>query len=147
MPELHFITVVPCQVTLAKMERHTHLFSASLTTSSIFPTPRISLIPSMCLNRCLPGAVLPSIIPKRQSLSKPSPLRTCPKNPSCLIFTTSHNSLALPALRSTSCFVTLSTHGTLIILLINHISAASSLFFISLLIFQLSQPYSITDQM
>ena len=50
------------------------------------PIPRISLIPSIYLNRYLARALLPSIMPKRQSLFNPFPLRTYPKNPSCRFF-------------------------------------------------------------
>ncbi|MPC34817.1 hypothetical protein E2C01_028220 [Portunus trituberculatus] len=107
--------------------------------SSTFSFPILSLIPSSV------SPVL-STPPSssRDILSTPSPLTTCPRYPSCLL-TTVINYLVAPVICNTSWLVLLATHGTLIILLMNHKSAISSLFFISVLTVQVSQPY-ITDQ-
>ena len=68
-----------CQVTLGTIKRPTPLLSVSLILSSIFPTPKISLIPSLYSIRSHPCAVLSSIIPKRQSLSNQLPSEHVPK--------------------------------------------------------------------
>ncbi|MPC92513.1 hypothetical protein E2C01_087605 [Portunus trituberculatus] len=57
------------------MDCHSLLFPANSTTSSIFSLPTVSLIPSMDFILCLPRALFPSIFPKEQSLSRPSPLK------------------------------------------------------------------------
>ncbi|MPC47255.1 hypothetical protein E2C01_040996 [Portunus trituberculatus] len=79
------------------MECHALLFPAISTTWSIFSLPITSFIPTTHFTLCLPCVLLPSIIPKRQSLSTPTPLTTCPTCPSNLPLTTAINSLVVSA--------------------------------------------------
>ena len=95
--------------------------------------------------RCLPLALFPSIMPIKQFFSMPPARRSCPRLANCLDLMIFMMDLLVPALLNSSSFVILSVHQILIILLMNHISAASILFFISPLIVQVSQPYISVD--
>ena len=55
------------------------------------------------------------------------------------------STLSVPAIPKTSSFVLLAVHGIPNILLMNHISAPSSLLLITSLMFQASQPYKSVD--
>jgi len=94
---------------------------------------------------CLPLSLFLSIFPVSTKFSSPSFLTTCHRNSSCRLRIVLKRVLFVPALFSTSSFVTRSVQGILCIFLKNHISAASNLFSIAPDIVQLSQPYSRVD--
>ena len=132
-------------LTLATMLRHPPLFCANRMTSPSPLHPTSVLIPSMNFIRYLPLALVPSIALSKQSFSSVLPLITWPRYLSCLCRIVMTIFLEVPALCITFVFVIFAVHGTLSILLINHISVASSLFCITLDRFQLSQLYRSLD--
>ena len=129
-----------------KVERKFHLplSSVSRTTSTAVLHPITSTIPSMYFSLCRPLALLPSMNPSNTLFSNPSALIAWPRYPSCLLMVVI-STLSVPAIPKTSSFVLLAVHGILNILLMNHISAASSPLLITPLMFQASQPYNSVD--
>ena len=86
--------------------------------------------------RCLPLSRLPSTLPVKDKNSKPLRLHTCPKNSICLFLIVFNSDLwTFPSL-NTFTLVFFSAHEILNIRLINHISAASIFFSMSLVIVQ-----------
>ena len=101
---------------------------------------------SKYVSLCLPLSLFPFIFPHKASFSILLLLMVCPRNFICLFLMVLMSSLEVPAVSNTSSLDFFSVHKILIILLKNHISAASNLFFASLSIVQHSQPYRRTDQ-
>ena len=138
---------MPClEQTLAIMSLQSHLFSVCLRRSHLLPVfdnHEFRLPTNVIL--CRPLLRFPSIFPVRARCSKPLSRYMCPRNSNCLflIFLISDLSVLI-SLRIDS-FDLFSVHDILIILQINHISAASSFFSISLLIVQHSHPYRRID--
>ena len=85
--------------------------------------------------RCLPLLFVPKIVPLNMyCFSSPSALFICPKKCSCLFLMVLSRDLLYPAISITFSFDFCSVHDILIILLMYHISTASSLlsrFFLS----------------
>ena len=108
---------------------HFSLLSALLISSflgdSFFVTYLFRL--SVYFVRCLPLPLVPQIFPHNSCFSIPSALFKCPKNYSCLFLMVLRRDLLYPAISITSSFDFFAVHEILIILLIYHISAASSL--------------------
>ena len=97
--------------------------------------------------RCLPLLLVPQIFPLNICFSSPSDLFICPKNCSCLFLMVLSRDLLYPAISITSSFDFFSVHDILIILLMYHISAASSLPSRSFVNVQHSHPYRRIDHM
>ena len=132
-------------LTLATMECHIPLSSVSRTTSTAMLHPITATIPSMYFSLCRPLALLPSMNTNNTLFSNPSALIAWPRYPSCLLLMVLISTLSVPAFPRTSSFVLFAVLGILNILLMNHISAASSLLLIPPLMFQASQPYNSVD--
>lgn len=81
-------------------------------------------------------APVPSIMPSKLSFSRLSALNTRPRYLNCLCRT----------IHRTCMFVLLGVHGTLSLLIKNHISVNSKRFSISLNIVQFSNPYNSSNQ-
>ena len=97
--------------------------------------------------RCLPLLLIPQIFPLNICFSSPSALFICPKKCSCLFLMVLRRDLLYPAISITSSFDFFSVHDILIILLMYHISAASSLLSRSFVNVQHSHPYRRMDHM
>ena len=118
---------VPClEQTLAIMSLQSHLFSVCLRRSHLLPVfdnHEFRLPTNVILCRSL--LRFPSIFPVRARCSKPLSRYMCPRNSNCLFLIVLISDLSvLISLRIYS-FDLFSVHDILIILLINHISAAS----------------------
>ena len=94
---------------------------------------------NVCL--CLPLSLFPSTFPVTTWYSMPLFLSTCPKKLRCLFAMCFISCLSVWALLNTFSFVTFFDQEIIIILRKNHISAASSCFFIISLIVHVSHPY------
>ena len=134
---------VPClEQTLAIMALQSHLLSVCLRRSHlllVFENHEFRIPTNVIL--CRPLQRFPSIFPVRARCSKPLLRYMCPRNSSCLFLIVLISDLSvLISLRIDSCDI-FSVHDILIILLISHISAASSSFSISLLIVHHSHLY------
>ena len=144
-------------LTLATMECHLPLSSVGRTTSAAVRTApyhihnSIHVLQSLSSSSSSPlyesqqHTLLPSMNPSNTLFSNPSALIAWPRYPSCLLLMVVISTLSIPAIPKTSSFVLLDVHGILNILLMNHISAASSLLLITPLMFQDSQPYNSVD--
>ena len=97
--------------------------------------------------RCHPLILVPQIFPLNFCFSSPSALFICPKDCSCLFLTVLSRDLLYPAISITSSFYFFSVHDILIILLMYHICAASSLICRSFFNFQHSHPHRRMDHM
>ena len=146
---VHFrITLPMCRVMIDVGDLGTPPLSILRTSpvTVVFPgTSSTSLAPNVIL--CLPLSLLPSILPRKPYFSRHSCLSRCPSNFSCFFLTTFNNSLFTPAISITLSFVILAVHGSLSVILRNHISTASILLFKVFSNDQASHSYSRTDQM
>ena len=102
------------------------------------------IIQTVCVF-CLPLLLVPHIFPLNICFSSPLHLFICPKNCSCLFLMVLSRDLLYPAIYITSSFDLFSVHDILIILLMYHISAASSLLSRSFVNVQHSHPYRRMD--
>ena len=93
--------------------------------------------------RCLPLLLIPQIFPLNINFvfSSPSALFICPQNCSCLFLMVLSRDLLYPAISTTSWFDFCSVYDILVILLMYHIFAASSLLSKSFANVQHSHPY------
>ena len=91
--------------------------------------------------RFLPLLLVPQISPLKICFSSPSALFICPKNCSCLFLMVLSRDLMYPAISIISSFDFFSVYDILIILLMYHISAASSLLSKSFVNIQHSHSY------
>merc|ERR1712121_158313 len=112
--------------------------------ADFFPVTKLLRL-SVYSVRCLPLLFTPSILPHISCFSSLSDLMMCPKNFSCRCLMIFRRDLVYPAISITSSFVFLSVHDIFKILLMYHISAASSLLSDSLVNVQHSLPYSSVD--
>ncbi|KAG1679704.1 hypothetical protein GQR58_012850 [Nymphon striatum] len=139
---------LPCLgQTLAIMVLHSDLFSAILKKLLLlycFCVVHVFRLPINVV-LCLPLLLLPSIFPVMDRYSKSFCLQMCPKNSNCLRLTFLIKDLVTFASFNTESFVLFSVHDIIIILLISHISVATSFLSISLLNVQHSHPYKSTD--
>ena len=119
------------RLTLAAMERHTLLSSASLSTSDIFPHPSgKQLLDTIHVFHPMSSSCSSSFYHSQKALPLQTSSPQYVSNKTCLT-PYYRQQLSYPlAICNTSSFVLLAVHGILIILLMNHISAASSLLFI-----------------
>ena len=101
------------------------LLMSSLLGDSFLVTKLFRL--SVYVMRCIPLLLEPQIFPLSLCFSSPSALFICQKNYSCLFLMVLSRNLLYPAISITSLFDFFSVHDILIILLMYHISAASSL--------------------
>ena len=133
--------------TSAIMALHSSLSSVLLIDSILddffFDTKLLRL--SVNLVRCLPLLFTPSIFPHNRCFSNPSFLQMCPKNFSCRFLITFRRDLLHPAIFITSLLDFFSVQDIFIILLIYHISTASSFLSVSLVSVQHSHPYNSMD--
>ena len=121
------------------------LLMSSLLGDSFLVTKLFRL--SVHFVRCLPLLLVPQIFPLSICFSSPSALFICPKNCSCLLLKVLSRDLLCPAISFTSSFDFFSVHDILIILLMYHISAASSLLSRSFVNIQHSHLYRRMDHM
>ena len=97
--------------------------------------------------RCLPLLLVPHIFPLNICFSSPHALFICPKSCSCLLLMVLSRDLLYQAISITSSFDFFPVHDILIILLMFHISAPSSLLSRSSVNVQHSHPYRRMDHM
>ena len=95
---------------------------------------------SVYLMHCLSLLLVPQIFLLNICFYSPSALFICPKSYSCLFLMVLSRDLLYPAISITSPFDIFSVHDILIILLMHHISAASSLLSWSFVSVQHSHP-------
>ena len=122
--------------TLATMPLQTSLSSDNFKKFKPLLCPPVAELQRLSRNviRCLPLSRLPSTLPVKDKNSKPLRLHTCPKNSICLFLIVFNSDLwTFPSL-NTFTLVFFSAHEILNIRLINHISAASIFFSMSLVI-------------
>ena len=140
----HHHQVPDLEQTLATMPLQTSLSSDNfkkfkpLLCSPVAELQRLSR--KFNVIRCLPLSRLPSTLPVKDKNSKPLRLHTCPKNSICLFLIVFNSDLWTFPSFNTFTLVFFSVHEILNIRLINHISAASIFFSMSLVIVQHSHP-------
>ena len=138
----HHHQVPDLEQTLATMPLQTSLSSDNFKKFKPLLCPPVAELQRLSRNviRCLPLSRLPSTLPVKDKNSKPLRLHTCPKNSICLFLIVFNSDLwTFPSL-NTFTLVFFSVHEILNIRLINHISAASIFFSMSLVIVQHSHP-------
>ena len=100
---------------------------------------------SLYFVRCLPLILVPQIFPLNIYFSSQSALFICPKKCSCLFLIVLSRDLLYPAISIPSLFDFFSVHDILIILMMYHLSAASSLLYLFFVNIQHSHPYRRMD--
>ena len=115
------------------------LLMSSLLRDSFLVTKLFRL--SVYFVHCLPLLLVPQIFPLNICFSSPSALFICPKNCSYLFLMVLSRGLLYPAISITSSFDFFSVPDILIILLMYHISAASSLLSMSFVSVQHPHPF------
>ena len=134
----HHHQVPDLEQTLATMPLQTSLSSDNFKKFKPLLCPPVAELQRLSRNviRCLPLSRLPSTLPVKDKNSKPLRLHTCPKTSICLFLIVFNSDLwTFPSL-NTFTLVFFSGHEILNIRLINHISAASIFFSMSLVIVQ-----------
>ena len=121
------------------------LLMSSLLGDSFLVTKLFRL--SVYFVRCLSLLLVQQIFPLNISFSSPSALFICPKNSFCLFLMVLSRDLLYPAISITSSFDFFSVRSILIIILMYHISAASSLLSRSFVNVQNSHPHRRMDHM
>ena len=133
----HHHQVPDLEQTLAAMPLQTSLSSDNFKKCKPLLCPPVAELQRLWRNviRCLPLSRLPSFLPVKDKNSKPLRLHTCPKNSICLFLIVSNSDLwTFPSLNIFT-LVFFSVHEILNIRLINHISAASIVGYIIVLIY------------
>ena len=133
----HHHQVPDLEQTLAAMPLQTSLSSDNFKKFKPLLCPPVAELQRLWRNviRCVPLSRLPSTLPVKDKNSKPLRLHTCPKNSICLFLIVSNSDLwTFPSL-NTFTLVFFSVHEILNIRLINHISAASIVGYIIVLIY------------